>query len=191
MPLTPDQLRELARAFPTRGASRHDPTGYEALRARIIEAIRPFAGGLDFDLETFEPLTQAELAEMPAHIFLVWCEDAEGMAYFYALPEADLNEGLAQAIVMLGGMSFKGPAELSPEQWGAALRLMAGVANPFARDAEDFHKTFVAVDGAPQDALPDLAEVESLFDQFAPCFVESAAGLSRRISRVVTIHRQA
>ena len=176
MPLTPDQLRELARAFPTRGASRHDPTGYEALRVRIIEAIRPFADGLDFDLETFEPLTQAELAEMPAHIFLVWCEDAEGMAYFYALPEADLNEGLAQAIVMLGGMSFTGPGDL---------------ANPFARDAEDFHKTFVAVDGAPQDALPDLAEVESLFDQFAPCFVESAAGLSRRISRVVTIHRQA
>ena len=191
MPLTPDQLRELARAFPTRGASRHDPTGYEALRVRIIEAIRPFAGGLDFDLETFEPLTQAELAEMPAHIFLVWCEDAEGMAYFYALPEADLNEGLAQAIVMLGGMSFKGPAELSPEQWGAALRLMAAIATPYARDAADFFAAHVAVEGAPQDALPDLAEVESLFDQFASCFVESAASLSRRISRVVTIHRQA
>ncbi len=191
MPLTPEQLRDLARAFPTHGASRHDPTGYEALRTRIIEAIRPFADGLDFDLETFEPLTQAELVELPAHIFLVWCEDAEGMAYFYALPEAELNEGLAQAIVMLGGMSFKGPEDLSPEQWGAALRLMAAVANPFARDAEDFHSTFVAVDGAPRDALPDLAEVEALFDQFASCFIESAASLSRRISRVVTIHRHA
>lgn len=191
MPLTPEQLRDLARAFPTRGASRHDPTGYEDLRTRIVEAIRPFADGLDFDLETFEPLTQAELVDLPAHIFLVWCEDAEGMAYFYALPEAELNEGLAQAIMMLGGMSFKGPSDLSPEQWGAALRLMAAVANPFARDAEDFHRTFVAIDGAPQDALPDLAEVEALFDQFASCFIESAASLSRRISRVVTIHRQA
>lgn len=191
MPLTPDQLRDLARAFPTRGASRHDATGYETLRTRILEAIRPFARNLEFDLDTFEPLTQAELVELPAHIFLVWCEEADGMAYFYALPEAELNEGLAQAIVMLGGMSFSGPADLSPEQWGAALRLMAGVASPFARDADDFFKTFVAVDGAPQDALPDLAEVESLFDQFASCFVESAAGLSRRISRVVTIHHKA
>jgi len=191
MPLTPAQLRDLTRAFPTRGASRHDPTGYEALRVSIVEAIRPFARALEFDLETFEPLTQAELLELPAHIFLAWCDDAEGMAYFYALPEAELNEGLAQAIVMLGGMSFSGAADLSPEQWGAALRLMAAVASPYARDAGDFHAAFVAVDGAPGDALPDLAEVEALFDEFAACFIESAAGLSRRFSRVVTIHRRA
>lgn len=191
MPLSREQLRDLARAFPARGASRHDPTGYETLRAALVAAIRPFADGLEFDLETLEPLTQAELAAMPAHIFLVWCEDAESMAYFYALPEAELNEGLAQAIVMLAGASFAGPTDLSPEQWGAALRLMAAVANPYARDAADFHAAFVAVEGAPQDALPDLEEVEALFDQFASSFVESAAGLSRRFSRVVTIHRTA
>lgn len=191
MPLTREQLRDLAQAFPTRGASRHDPTGYEALRHAIVAAIRPFARGLEFDLETFEPLTQAELARLPAHIFLVWCDDGEAMAYFYALPEADLNEGLAQAIVMLAGVDFAGPEQLSPEQWGAAVRLMAAVANPYARDAADFHANFVAVEGAPQDALPDLPEVEAIFDQFASCFVESAAGLSRRFSRVVTIHRTA
>ena len=49
----------------------------------------------------------------------------------------------------------------------------------------------VAVDGVPPDALPDLEEVESLFDQFAPCFVESGAGLSRRFSRVIAVHRGA
>ena len=55
MPLTPDQLRDLARAFPIRGASRHDATGYETLRTRIVEAIRPFARGLEFDLDEFDP----------------------------------------------------------------------------------------------------------------------------------------
>ena len=56
MPLTREQLRELSRAFPTRGAARHDPTGYETLRAAIIAAIRPFATALDFEIDTVEPL---------------------------------------------------------------------------------------------------------------------------------------
>ena len=189
MPLTREQLLDLSRAFPTRGASRHDPTGYETLRDRIVAAIRPFAADLEFELDTLEPLTQAELAALPSHILLVWCEVDESMAYFYAIPEAELNEGVAQALVMLEGCSFVGPEQLSGEQWGAALRLMAAIATPYARDPADFFAAHVAVEGAPQDALPDLAEVEALFDSFAPFFVASGVGLSRRFSRVISVYR--
>lgn len=191
MPLTREQLRELSGAFPTRGASRHDPTGYETLRDGIIAAIRPFADALEFELDTLEPLTQADLLQLPSHILLVWCEAEESMAYFYAIPEAELNEGIAQALVMIEGCSFSGPGELSPEQWGAALRLMAAIATPYARDADDFFSTFVAVEGAPQDALPDLEEVAALFDQFAAFFIEGGVGLGRRFSRVIAVHRGA
>lgn len=189
MPLTREQLRDLSRAFPTRGVSRHDPTGYETLRSAIIEAIRPVAPALEFDLDTVEPLTQAELVELPSYILVVWCEVDELTAYLYAIPEAELNEGVAQALVMIEGCSFKDAGQLSPEQWGAALRLMAAVATPYARDANDFFGAYVAIEGAPQDALPDLAEVESLYDSFAPCFVEGGVGLSHRFSRVITVHR--
>jgi len=189
MPLTREQLQELSRAFPTRGASRHDPTGYETLRHAIVEAIRPVAAGLEFDLDTVEPLTQAELLELPPHILLVWCEVDELTAYIYAIPEAELNEGVAQALVMIEGCSFVDAGQLSPEQWGAALRLMAAVATPYARDPADFFGAHVAVEGAPQDALPDLAEVEALYDSFAPCFVEGGAGLSHRFTRVIAVHR--
>lgn len=189
MPLTREQLRDLSRAFPKRGASRHDPTGYETLRDEIVAALRPYAAGLEFELDTVEPLTQAELVELPAHILLVWCEVDELMAYIYAIPEAELNEGIAQALVMLEGCSFVDAGQLSSEQWGAALRLMAAVATPYARDPADFFKAHVAIEGAPQDALPDLPEIEAIYDQFAPCFVESGAGLSRRFSRVIAVHR--
>lgn len=189
MALTREQLRELSRAFPSRGASRHDPTGYETLRNTIAEAIRPFADALEFELDTFEPLSQADLLQLPSHILLVWCEADESMAYLYAIPEAELNEGVAQALVMIEGASFTGPEQLSPEQWGAALRLMAAIATPYARDAGDFFATYVAVEGAPQDALPDIEEVEALFDHFAACFVEGGAGLSRRFSRVIAVYR--
>ena len=191
MPLSREQLRALSRAFPTRGASRHDPTGYETLRDQIVAAIRPFAGALEFELETLEPLHQAELTALPAHILLAWCEPDEQMAFLYAIPEAELNEGLAQALVMIEGCNFSDPTQLSAEQWGAALRLMAAIGAPYARDAPDFFSAYVAVDGVPPDALPDLEEVEALFDQFASSFVESAAGLSRRFSRVIAVHRGA
>ena len=162
MALTREQLREFSRAFPSRGASRHDPTGYETLRDQIVAALRPFAAALEFELDTVEPLQQAEL-----------------------------NEGIAQALVMIEGASFTGPEQLSPEQWGAALRLMAAIGAPYARDAADFFSAYVAVDGVPPDALPDLEEVESLFDSFAACFIEGGAGLSRRFSRVITVFRGA
>jgi hypothetical protein len=189
LPLNREQLRALSKAFPSRGASRHDPTGHETLRAGIVAAIEPFADALEFDLDTVESLTQADLAPLPSHILLVWCEADEAMAYLYAIPEAELNEGLAQALVMLEGCSFAGPADLSPEQWGAALRLMAAIATPYARDPQDFFDHHVNVDGAPLDAVPDLPEVAALFDQFAACFVEGGAGLSRRFSRVITVLR--
>ena len=95
MPLSREQLRALSKAFPARGASRHDPTGYQTLREQIVAAIRPFAAALEFELETLEPLQQAELVALPAHILLVWCEPDEQMAFLYAIPEAELNEGLA------------------------------------------------------------------------------------------------
>ncbi len=191
MPLSREQLRALSKAFPTRGASRHDPTGYESLRNQIIAAIQPFAAALEFELDTTEALTQTELTQLPAHILLVWCEPDEQMAYLYAIPEAELNEGLAQALVMIEGCSFADPTLLSAEQWGAALRLMAAIGAAYARDANDFFSAYVAVDGVPPDVLPDLEEVESLYDQFAALFVESGASLSRRFSRVITVYRGA
>lgn len=190
MSLPPAQLRALVAAFPTRGASRHDITSSLRLRAQLLEAIAPYAAGLDFDPDGAEPLEADALADLPPHIFLVWCEESEQMAYFYAIPEADLSEVLAQSLHMIAGAHFTDAAGLSPEQWGAALRLMAAIGTPFARDAEDFFANLVK-DSAPHEALPDLPEIEQLFDLFARCFVEGGAGLNRRFSRVITITRTA
>lgn len=186
MPLTIPQLRELSAAFPARGASRHDPASYPRLREQIFAAIAPFAAGLEFELDGADPIDQDALLALPPHIFLAWCEDHDAMAYFYALPEADLSEAIARALVMVEGHTFAGRADLAPEQWGAALRLMAAIGTPFARDAADFHATYVA-DGEDHEELPDLAELELLFDQFAPRFIASAAGLHRRFTRVIAI----
>jgi hypothetical protein len=84
------------------------------------------------------------------------------------------------------GTRFTGAASLSPEQWGGAQRLMAAVGSPYARDAPSFHAAYVA-DSPPHEALPDLTELELLFDHFAPCFVEGGAGLHHRFSRAMTI----
>ncbi len=189
MALTREQLAQLVAAFPARGVRRSDPRGHEDLRSSIIAAIEPVAEALDFELETVDTLTQAQLEPLPAHIFLVWCEVDELMAYFYAVPEADLHEGIAQALAMIAGSQFAKPEALAPEQWGAALRLMAAVATPYARDVDDFFATFVAPHQPAPPALPDIAEVEALFDSFANCFVASGAGLGHRFSRVITIVR--
>lgn len=186
MALTIEQLRVLASAFPTRGATRRDPDSHVRLRDQIVAAIRPVAAALDFDLDSLEDLDAAALADLPPHIFLVWIDEEDQAAAFFALPEAELSEPLAQALVMLEGSRFAGQDSLSPEQWGGALRLMAAVGSPYARDAAAFHAAYVA-ESPPHDALPDHAELEPLFDSFAPRFVESGAGLHRRFTRAITI----
>lgn len=186
MALTVEQLRELASAVPTRGASRHDPTSYVRLRDGIVAAIRPVAAGLDFDLESLEDLDAATLQALPAHIFLVWIAEEEHVAFFFAIPEAELSEGTAQTLVMCEGLRFTDATSVSPEQWSGALRLMAAVGSHYARDAASFHAAYVAR-SPDHDTLPDLAELELLFDQFAPCFVEGSAGLHRRFTRAITI----
>jgi hypothetical protein len=186
MALAIEQLKVLAAAFPTRGASRRDPDSYVRLRDQIVAAIRQVAAGLDFDLESLEDLDAAALADLPPHIFLVWIAEEDLTAAFFAIPEAELSEPLAQALVMLEGSRFAGQTSLSPEQWGGALRLMAAVGNHYARDAPAFHAAYVA-ESPPHEALPDLAELELLFDTFAPRFVEGGAGLHRRFTRAITI----
>ena len=186
MALTAEQLRVLATAFPTRGASRHDKTTWVRLRDQIVAAIRPVAAAIEFDLDSLEELGVDDLADLPPHIFLAWIIEEDHAAHFFAIPEADLSEGLAQTLVMLEGLRFSGPATVSPEQWGAALRLMAAVGSPYARDPASFHASYVA-DSPTHESLPDLAELELLFDSLAPCFVEGGASLHRRFSRAITI----
>jgi hypothetical protein len=186
MALTAEQLRVLASAFPTRGASRHDKATWVRLRNEIVAAIKPVARALEFDLETLEELGEADLADLPPHIFLAWIIEEDHAAHFFAIPEADLTEGLAQTLVMLEGLRFSGPTSVSPEQYAGALRLMAAVGSPYARDAAAFHTAYVA-DSPPHESLPEPAELELLFDAFAPRFVEGGAGLHHRFSRAITI----
>lgn len=186
MALTVEQIRVLAAAFPTRGASRHDPETLVRLREQIVAAITPVAAALDFDLDTVEALDAATLQALPPHIFLAWLTEEEHTAFFFAIPEADLTEGLAQTLVMLEGRRFTGPDSLSPEQWSGALRLMAAVGSNYARDAAMFHTGYVTK-SPPHESLPDLAELELLFDAFAPSFIENGAGLHRRFTRAITI----
>lgn len=186
MALTAEQFQALASAFPTRGASRHDPTTWVRLRDQIFAAIRPVAAALEFELDSVDLLDAAAMQDLQPHVFLAWLAQEESTAFFFAIPESDLTESLAQTLVMLEGTRFVGPTSLSPEQWAGALRLMAAVGSPYARDAASFHAAYVAK-SPENEALPDLAEVELLFDSLASCFVENGAGLSRRFSRAITI----
>lgn len=190
MPLTLAQLDALSqRTFPPRAVSRRDADGYAALHAAIAAAIEPIAASIEFDMAGFTPRTQAELLELPPHIFFVWCDDTDLMVSFYALPEVDLQPNVAQALHAIAGQKFVSPEQLQPEQWGAALRIMAAIGTPHARDAEDFFASYLADVEREHPELPGFAEVSELFDQFAPLFVADAAGLDRRFSRVITAHR--
>lgn len=190
MPLTLAQLEALSQqTFPARAVSRRDDDGYAAMHAAIAEAIWPLADALEFDVSGFVARDQNELLTLPPHILLVWCDEHELMASFYALPEADLTEGVAQALHAVSGLRFADPAQLAHGQRGAALRLMAAIGAPFARDADDFFAAYVENLGHDPE-LPSRAEVDALFDQFAPCFVADACGLDRRFTRVITVHRQ-
>jgi hypothetical protein len=190
VPLTLAQLEALSqRTFPPKAVSRRDPDGYAALHAAIAAAIEPVARALEFDMNGFTARTTAELLDLPPHIFFVWCDDSVLMASFYALPEVDLQPNVAQALHAIAGQKFIKPEQLPPEQWGAALRIMAAIGTPHARDAEDFYNSYVAAIEREHPELPGFAEVSELFDQFAPCFIEDAHGLDRRFSRVITAHR--
>ncbi|MDC0717140.1 hypothetical protein [Nannocystis bainbridge] len=189
MPLSLAQLEALSQqAFPTQAVARRDPDGYAALHAAIAEAILPVARALEFDMDDFVARSQDELLALPPHILFVWCDEADLMASFYALPEADIAANVAQALHAVAGLRFGDPAQLPSEQRGAVLRIMAAIGTPLARDADDFFAAYV--DGAAHDPeLPVRAEVEALFDQFAPCFVPDADGLDRRFTRVIAVHR--
>lgn len=190
MPLTLAQLETLSQAtFPARAVSRREADGYAALHAAIAAAIGPIAKSIEFDMAGFEARTQAELLQLPAHILFVWCDDSELMASFYALPEADITPNVAQALQMIAGLRFAAPEKLQPEQWGAALRIMAAIGTPHARDAGDFFASYLAEVERDHPELPAPAEIAGLFDQFAPCFIADASGLDRRFSRVITAHR--
>ena len=144
MPLTLAQLEALSQqTFPTRAVSRRDDDGYAALHAAIGAAIEPVARALDFDMSSFVARDQQELLALPPHILFVWCDEAELMASFYALPEADITANVAQALHAVAGLSFGDPSQLPPEQRGAALRLMAAIGTPLARDPDDFFAAYV------------------------------------------------
>lgn len=189
VPLTLAQLEALSQqAFPARAVARRDPDGYAVLHAAIGEAIRPVARALEFDMSSFVARDQHELLALPPHILFVWCDEADLMASFYALPEADIAANVAQALHAVAGLRFGDPALLPPEQRGAVLRIMAAIGTPLARDADDFFAAYVAVEG-PDPELPVRAEVEALFDHFAPCYVADADDLDRRFTRVIAVHR--
>lgn len=190
MPLTLPQLETLSqRTFPTKAVSRRDNNGYSTLHAAIAAGVQPVARALEFDMTGFAARSEEELLQLPPHIFFVWCDDTDLMASFYALPEIDLAPNIAQALVMIGGLRFHAPEKLQPEQWGAALRIMAAIGTPHARDADDFYAGYVEPVQQQHPELPAYAEVAELFDQFAPLFVADAAGLDRRFTRVITAHR--
>lgn len=189
MPLTLAQLEALAQAFPTQAVARRDPEGYAVLHAAIAVAIEPVARALEFDMSGFVARAQDELLTLPPYILLVWCDEADLMASFYALAEADIAANVAQALHAVAGLGFGDPARLPPEQRGAVLRVMAAIGTPLARDPGDFFAAYVE-DGAYDPELPVRAEIEALFDQFAPCFVEDADSLDRRFTRVIAVHRR-
>ncbi|WAS92268.1 hypothetical protein [Nannocystis punicea] len=188
MPLTLAQLEALSQqTFPTKAVARRDPDGYAALHATIAEALHPVARALEFDMSSFVARAQDELLALPPHILLVWCDEADLMASLYALPESDIAANVAQALHAVAGLRFGDPAQLPSEQRGAVLRIMAAIGTPLARDVDDFFAAYI--DGGAQDPeLPVRAEVEALFDQFAPCYVADADGLDRRFTRVITVH---
>src|SRR5690349_3417223 len=90
VPLTPAQLESLSQAFPARAVARRDADGYAVLHAAIAEALRPFARALEFDMSGFVARDQQTLLSRPPHLLFVWCDEADGMASLYALPEADV-----------------------------------------------------------------------------------------------------
>lgn len=190
MPLTLAQLDALSQStFSTRAASRRDPEGYAALHAAIAAAALPLARALEFDMTGFRPRAQLELLQLPPHIFFVWCDESDLMASFYALPEAELAPTMAQALHAVDGLKFESPGKLELDRRGAVLRVMAALGTPHARDADDFYAGYVAGADLQHPELPSHAEIAELFDSFAPCFIEGAAGLDRRFSRVITVHR--
>lgn len=192
MPLTLPQLEALSqRTFPTKAVSRRDANGYSTLRAAIVAGVEPVARALEFDMTGYAARREDELLQLPPHIFFVWCDDTDMMVSFYALPEIDLAPNVAQALVMIGGHRFAAPEKLPPEQWGAALRIMAAIGTPHARDADDFFAGYVQPVEHEHPELPAYAEIVDIFDQFAPLFVADAAGLDRRFTRVITAHRTA
>ncbi|HEY8377077.1 MAG TPA: hypothetical protein VIK91_11335, partial [Nannocystis sp.] len=164
MPLTRAELETLSqRAFPARAVSRRDADGYAVLHAAIAEALRPVARGLEFDMSGFVARDQAALLQLPPHILFVWCDETDLMASLYALPEAELAPGVAQALHAVAGLSFADPEELPPEQRGAVLRVMAAIGTPHARDADDFYASYLGA-APPHPDLPGRAEIAALFD---------------------------
>lgn len=190
VPLSRAELETLSqRAFPARAVSRRDADGFAVLHAAIAAALRPVAQALEFDMSGFVARDQEALLRLPPHILFVWCDEADLMASLYALPEAELEPGVAQALHAVAGLVFADPEQLAPEQRGALLRVMAAIGTPHARDAEDFYACYLGSAPAHPE-LPGRAEIAALFDQFAPCFVEDGAGLDRRFSRVITAYRR-
>lgn len=119
-----------------------------------------------FDLSKAPAKPKKKLNWDDRYTLIVSIDDHEYDMALHAVPVTVLTEALREAIGEINGLTFAGPADLTLEQWAAAVRVLAAMGDD--RNPEWFYKTHVEEHRADfkkaRVKAPSLAEVKALWN---------------------------
>jgi hypothetical protein len=117
------------------------------------------------------------------HALLAIAMDGAGIVALSVIPLAKLDDRLATAFATIDGRTFAGAADLTTEQWDAAVLVMAALAHDF-NNVEDF--TSYAQDEGATVSADDLA---AYWQKLAGTGTSTWADLERPITRSYRFRR--
>lgn len=131
-------------------------------RKEVLAALK----AVGFDLSKTPAKPKKKLVWAQRYTLVVMIDDHEFDLALHAVPVAELPEALGEALKELDGLTFAGPADLSMEQWAAAVRVAAAMADEvdpkkfYERHVGEYRAQFKKAKVVP----PTLDEVKALWN---------------------------
>ena len=164
-----------------------DPSTGDALGQLLSQAR---ANGVSLDLD---PLRDGAASHEPAWLF-VWCSDADGCEFF-AVVESALDDQRRADLLAVTGLCFANSGDATPEQLGAAIRLLAARTAIGNRSPDDLANELFAGWSDELEGAEDRAGIRGADDLLphvgwlAECGLRGDTQLQRRFSKVVAVNQ--
>jgi len=117
------------------------------------------------------------------HVLVVVGVDADGIIALSMVPTARVGATLRDALESIDGRVFAGSADLTPEQWDAAVLVMSALA--FEMNDADELADWAADDGSSLDA----DQIRAVWNCWSDTAVNHWSQLERPVSRVYSLRR--
>lgn len=133
-----------------------------AYRKEVLKALKD----VGFNLKKTPAKPKKKLVWKDRHVLVVMIDDHNYDLAIHAVPVAKLPESVGEALQTIAGRTYSGPADLSMEQWAAAVRVAAAMADTV--DPKKFYENHVTPYRAQFKQAkvkpPTLDEVKEIWD---------------------------